>query len=452
MDSHPAPDSTHLGCRSRHNSSQQAVIGCIETSLSLLFSSRSRWPPPAARSGNTAAGPVTEPLAPIAATQDPGTREITIVESSNSITLQKWGEGEPYLSAPADYYENYDWDTSPTTERPAFISGVVEHRSLSENVGIRGLSITTLAPRGEGETSHGFSTGFLWSSDPNDTPMGNPQPWPFATAKEVSVVTGDLFTPYLVFQSHSAFEGTALVMAIVDYEQAEFEMDGISGYLHEFKTLPGRSLAVPVNFGDLAPGAHDIQLVLFDDPYSGYGRDDIETALRSTTEFNLLRLFSVPMRVRVIVGGDETPARAISIQASGQAPPPDVNPGQAAFFARPAATHPMREENQMSVDEGEAGGEYNFRIWTSRFKNMGDATQALMLFLDFQQIPFNGDTVHIADLKAGEEVVIDTSITLPDLPGDHQLIGMVMYDPYRNLGERFELSDQSHRKLVINAR
>ena len=75
-----------------------------------------------ARSSDTAATPTTEPLAAIVPTQDPGTREITIVESSNSITLQKWGEGEPYLSAPADYYENYDWDTSPTTERPAFIS------------------------------------------------------------------------------------------------------------------------------------------------------------------------------------------------------------------------------------------------------------------------------------------------------------------------------------------
>ncbi|MCH8224064.1 MAG: hypothetical protein IH868_11705 [Chloroflexi bacterium] len=404
-----------------------------------------------ARSGDTAA-PDTEPVAPFSATQDPGTREITIVESSVSIPLQKWGEGEPYLPAPADYYENYDWDTSPTTERPAFISDVVEHRSLSENVGIRGLSITTLAPRGEGETGHGFSTGFLWSSDPNDTPMGNPQPWPFETAEEVSVVTGDLFTPYLVFATFSGFEGTALVTAIVDYKQVEFEMDGISGLLHEFKTLPGRSLAVPVNFGNLAPGAHDIQLVLFDDPYNGYGHDDIEAALRSATGYNLLRVFMMDYRVRVVVGGDDTPARALSTQSLGQATPPDIRGGPAAFFARTAATHPMREENQMSVDEGEAGGEYNFRTWTSRFENIGDATQALMLFLDFQQIPFNGDTVHIADIKAGEEVIIDTSITLPDQPGDHQLFGMVTYDPYRNLGERFARSDYSSRKLVINAR
>ncbi|MCH7739382.1 MAG: hypothetical protein IIC93_04455, partial [Chloroflexi bacterium] len=140
-----------------------------------------------ARSGDTAAAPDTKPLAAAVATQDPGTREIVVAESIVSITPQKYGEGEPYLPAPADYYENYDWDTSPTTERPAFISGVVEHRSLSENVGIRGLSITTVAPRGEREIDRGFSHGLLWSPDPNDTPMGNPQPWPFATAKEVSV-------------------------------------------------------------------------------------------------------------------------------------------------------------------------------------------------------------------------------------------------------------------------
>jgi hypothetical protein len=237
------------------------------------------------------------------ATPDPGTTEIRIARSSQSFAVERWGEGELLLPAPANYYDYDDWDTSPTTERPEFISEVVVHRSLSPRVGIRRLANSTVAERGSSESGHGFSYGLLWSDDPTVNPVDDPDQFGYDDPEEVALDAGQKYTPYLLFETNSAFEGTVLVTAIVDYEQVSFEMDGISGLLHEFKTLPGRKLIVPVNFGSLPPGAHDVQLVMFDDPYSGYRHDDPLAALRSHTEFRLLQLYQTGMRRRVVVGG-----------------------------------------------------------------------------------------------------------------------------------------------------
>ena len=74
-----------------------------------------------------------------------------------------------------------------------------------------------------------------------------------------------------------------------------------------------------------------------------------------------------------------------------------------------------------------------------------------MLFVDYLQVPFNDDTVYTAVVGPGEEAVIDTSIQLPEAAGDHQLFGMVIFDPYRNLEDgRYELPEASNQKLVIN--
>ncbi|NQW16916.1 MAG: hypothetical protein HQ478_05455 [Chloroflexi bacterium] len=393
---------------------------------------------------------------PVAAPADPGEVEIVVAESIVSVTPYKLGEGELFLSAPSDYYEPYDWETSPTTERPAFLDGVVQHRTLSPNVGIRGLSNTTTAPRGGGEKSLGISSSWLWSQDADATPIGATQPFPLSDADEVSLEVGQEFIPYLLFGTHSAFEGTVLVTAIVDYEQVEFEMDGISGLLHEFKTLPGRMLAIPINFGSFGPGAHDIEVIAINDPYRGYGRDDGEMAIRSMNDYdryNVLSIHPLAYRTRVVVGGDETPARAFSIDGVVGPPPPDIQLGRPAYFAQSGASRPWGAESDLRVGEGEAGEEYNFSTWSSRWDSIGDGTQVLMLFMDYKMIPFNGDTVHFADLAAGEMISIDTTIALPDEPGDHQLIGMVMYEPYRSMVDaRFEKFETSNQKLVINAR
>ena len=76
-----------------------------------------------------------------------------------------------------------------------------------------------------------------------------------------------------------------------------------------------------------------------------------------------------------------------------------------------------------------------------------------MLFMDYKMIPFNGGTVQTLEMAAGEIFSFETTITLPDEPGDHQMIGMVMYEPYRSMVDaRFEEFDTSHEKVVIDTR
>jgi hypothetical protein len=47
---------------------------------------------------------------------------------------------------------------------------------------------------------------------------------------------------------------------------------------------------------------------------------------------------------------------------------------------------------------------------------MRASAQALMLFMDYKLVPFNGDTVHVADVAAGDMIALDTTVTLPDEP------------------------------------
>ncbi len=385
------------------------------------------------------------------ATPDPGTTEIRVTESSVSFAIERWGEGEPYLPAPANYYDDYDWATSPTTERPVFMNEVVVHRSLSPNVGIKGLANSTVAERGSGEMGHGFSYGLLWSEDSTVNPVDDPDQFGLGEPKEVGLNVERNYAPYLLFETHSAFEGTVLVTAIVDYEQVPFEMDGISGRLHEFKTLPGRTLIIPVDFGILPPGAHDIQLVMFDDPYSGYGHDDHLAALRAPLGFQLLQLYQTGMRRRVIVGGDPTPARELIVQDVGSLPPSGIKAGEPVSFGKTGTGHPREPGNYLEIDDVDAGGEYAFKMRTSRWAQRDGGTNAVMLFVDYLQVPFNDDTVYTAVVGPGEEAVIDTSIQLPEAAGDHQLFGTVIFDPYRNLEDgRYELPEASNQKLVIN--
>ena len=397
--------------------------------------------------------PPTVVVSPLDSTIDPGELEITVAESSVSVTPRRLGVGELFQSAPSDYYDAYDWDTAPTTERPAFLDGVVQHRTLSPEVGIRGLSITTVASRGAGENPSGYSTNWLWSEDPTVTPIGATQPYPLSRPKDVSLEVGQEFVPYLLFESHSGFEGTTLVTAIVDYEQVEFKMDGMNGLLHEFKTLPGRMLAIPINFGSFSRGAHDIEVVVINDPYKAYGHTDPEAALYSTTEWNLLTFHSTNYRVRLVVGDDETPARILTLDGLGAPPSSKIKAGPGAIFSEPGAETPLGRENHLRVGEGEAGETFNFRTWSGRWDSIGDGTQVLMLFMDYKMIPFNGDKVHTLGMEAGEIFSFETAITLPDEPGDHQMIGMVMYEPCRSMVDaRFEEFDTSHEKVVINAR
>ncbi len=371
--------------------------------------------------------------------------EEVVTEVSQSISVSRWGEGDAYSPAPPDLYQ----DLPAVADRPSFISDVVVHESLSEAVGLR---TTSIAQHGRGR-----GMGTLRSVRGDASPIDAPQDFHLNSNAEFRIDSDEEFAPFLLFSTHSSTETYFLITALVDYQQVEFTLDGMTGLLHEVRMPPGTEMVMPFSLGTLLPGAHDVEVVIFDDPYAGYDltieKPSSQSPMNESPPFDVLGVFSISRREFVIVGDNDQPARLLQTRYSGASPPADVSLGMLAFFARPGASHPMRLESQIAVDVGEAGGEYHFRTWTTRHESLGSGGQAIMLFVDFHLVPVNGNDLLMVELEAGQEAIIDSTVMLPDEPGVHQMLAFVMTDPYSPRVEgRFTHSDSSHAKLAINAR
>ena len=370
-----------------------------------------------------------------------------VAEVSQSVSVSRWGEGAAYSSAPPDFYQ----DLPAATGRPSFIRDVVVHESLSEAVGLRTGAI---AQRGRGR-----GMGTLRSVRGDASPIDAPQDFHLNSNAEFRIDSDEEFAPFLLFSTHSPTETYFLITALVDYQQVEFTLDGMTGLLHEVRMPPGTEMVMPFSLGTLPPGAHDVEVVIFDDPYAGYDltieKPSSQSPMNESPPFDVLGVLSISRREFVIVGDNDRPARLLQARYSGASPPADVSLGTLAFFARPGTTHPMRPESQIAVDVGEAGGEYHFRTWTTRHESLGSGEQAIMLFVDFHLVPVNGSDLLTVELEAGQEATIDSVVVLPDEPGVHHMLAFVMCDPYSPRQEgRFSHphSDSSWTKLAINAR
>jgi len=295
--------------------------------------------------------------------------------------------------------------------------------------------------------------GTLRSERGDASPIDAPQDFHLNSDAEFRIDSDEEFAPFLLFSTHSSIETCFLIMALVDYEQVEFTLDGMTGLLHEVRMPPGTEMVMPLNLGTLPPGAHDVEVIIFRDPYAGYDLTIEEPS--NKYPMGELDVFAMSRREFVIVGDNEHPAHLLQARYSGTSPPADVSLGTLAFFARPGAAHPMRLESQIAVDVGEAGGEYHFRTWTTRHESLGSGEQAIMLFVDFHLVPVNGSDLLTVELEAGQEATIDSVVVLPDEPGVHHMLAFVMCDPYSPRQEgRFSHphSDSSWTKLAINAR
>ena len=303
--------------------------------------------------------------------------------------------------------------------------------------------------------------GTLRSEYGDVSPLDVPQDFRLNSDDEFRLDSDEEFAPFLLFSTHSSTETYFLIMALVDYQQVEFTLDGMTGLLHEVRMPPGTEMVMPFSLGTLPPGAHDIEVVIFDDPYAGYDLTIEKPSNESPMSDDLgvlsdvLGVLRISRREFVIVDDNDQPARLLQATYSGTSPPADVSLGNLAFFAGPGATHPVKPESQIAVDVGEAGGEYHFRTWTTRHEGYGSGEQAIMLFVDFHLVPVNGNDLLMVELEAGEEAIIDSVVMLPDEPGVHQMLAFVMLDPYSSkLEDRFPgpFSGSSWTKLAINAR
>ena len=354
----------------------------------------------------------------VAATDDVE-REI-VAEVSSTLPMSQWGEGWSFSPASPDLYQ----DLPAATGRPSYIRDVVVHESLSEAVGVRYIGVM--------QSGRGGGMNTLRSERAGASPLDAPQDFKLNSGEEFRLGSDEEFAPFLSFSTFSPTETYFLIMALVDYEQVEFTLDGMTGLLHEIRMPAGTEMVMPFSLGTLSPGAHDIEIVIFDDPYAGYDLT-IDAPSNKFPMSGDLRVFSMSQREYVVVDDNDQPARLPQARYSGSAPPEDVSTGMLAFFARPGTIHPMNPEGYYAVDVAEAGGEYRFRTYSTRHEGAGDGEQAIMVFIDYHLVPVNGYELLMVKLEAGQEAIIDSVVTLPDEPGVRQMLAIVMLDPYSSM-------------------
>ncbi|MCH7738801.1 MAG: hypothetical protein IIC93_01490 [Chloroflexi bacterium] len=336
--------------------------------------------------------------------------------------------------------------------RPAHIEDVVVHASFSDDVLLRdngysgtgrGISWGTVRPaRTEADAGAATEAGARINSD-----------------DAYRLEAGESFTTRLKFSSHTPNDALFMVIALVDYEQVEFQLDGINGLLHEVPTPHATELEMAIDFGPLSIGAHDVQILLISDPYSGYDLDTDENfSVDLNFDFSTIRADAAltalvgSRREVVIVGGSEEPAREIVTTYLGKRPPANVRPWDLVSIARPGLAHPSEFDSRIRSDVADAGAPYGFRLWTNRWEGHGSGRTTFTAFLDYHQVELNGYDLLTAELDPGEEAILDVAVMLPDEPGTHQLLAYAVADPYAMRGERYLDSDFSDYKLLITAR
>lgn len=368
---------------------------------------------------------------------------VRVASNSVSMPIQGWGDGGAYTRGSAELYDGLG---APPV-RPSYIKDIVIHESLSENVGVRKSY--------SHDSGFGMSMATVRSDSTSASPLDEPDEYEMNSGKEFRLELGEDFAPYIQFGLHGPSETYALFMVLVDYEQVEFTLDGMTGLLHEIRMPRGTELLIPINIGPLSSGTHDVEIIFFGDPYSGYDQIGVSPLLE-TLYHDDLRINAMSQRKMVIVDGNDQPARKLKAKYFGGVPlPSEFGSGLLASFAKPGDGHPMDMESQLRDDVADAGSEYRFRTWTTRHETYGSGSQAMMMFVDYHLVPVNGDELLLVELGAGEEAIIDTSVVLPDDPGIHQMFAFVALDPYTPFaGEkaRQPWSDTSGLKLAIDVR
>ncbi|MBN1935394.1 MAG: hypothetical protein JW934_12055 [Anaerolineae bacterium] len=166
------------------------------------------------------------------------------------------------------------------------------------------------------------------NTPPNELPQND----------ELYLAEGEHLDLYLVLVA--AQQSTFLVTALVDYQQTPFTLDGQFGLLHEIDQEAEGDLYVPIQIEVSGPGAHDLILIAFKNPY--------DRPVDHDARFVSPCLFT-GRRTVVIVGDDRRPARTVQPDAVGIAPPSGVDWGTALLFAKPGDTHPSRPEGQLRM-------------------------------------------------------------------------------------------------------
>lgn len=305
----------------------------------------------------------------------------------------------------------------PTDPAGGPIADVVVHDSLSSDAGYAewGKPLPDSAAMG---------IGFVRPEDSNLAVGDRPQ------NTEVRLDHGEALSWHLILRSGQPT--TLLVTALLDYRQVPFTLDGQHGLLHELKVDPEGDLEVPMRLQIDEPGAHDLLVMAFREPYDR----PVDKGYRA----NLFQRL-IGRRAVIIVGGVEQPVHQPTPDLVGAPPPPDVTLGIPVCFAEAAdgsGSHPAK--HFLWSLEGRPRAEAPYRLWVSNYHGQAPTDHGLVLFEGFHQVPLLGRDLFIVHLEAGHEAIIDGRLTLPEQPGVHEVQVVMVKDPYRSV-RRGEVSD-----------
>lgn len=308
--------------------------------------------------------------------------------------------------------------TGTSTDRSgSCIPDIVVHSSLSAEAGY-----TDWGNQLHHATSLGI--GFVRPEHRHLAPDERPQ------TEEVRVEDGHVLSWYLILSSGEPT--TVLVTVLLDYLQVPFSLDDKEGLLHEVRVDPTGDLELPMHVEIDGPGAHDLLVIAFKEPYDR----PLDAEYRDTLHQRL-----VGRRAVVVVEGVAEPAHQPTPDLIGSPPPPDVTFGIPVSFAQPPDTgtsHPSKRF--LHTIEGQPKEVVPYQLWLSNYHGEAAVDYGLVLFQDFHQVFLQGKNLFMVHLDAGHEAIVDSSLTLPPQPGIHELQAVLVFDPYRSI-KRGEVAD-----------
>jgi hypothetical protein len=227
-------------------------------------------------------------------------------------------------------------------------------------------------------------------------------------------------------------DSTFIITAILDYKQIPFTLDGQYGLLHEIQVKEGGYLYIPMQIDIHEPGAHDLLLVGFKDPYTRQWNHDARNLV-----FGCLQ---TGRRAVVVVDNNEQPVQNIVPDVLGESPPSAVEFGlRVAFANMPASfldfSHPSEPKRQMKMTQyGKPGQEFKYQLWISNYHSPDDVVDfGIMKFVNFHQTSIDGRDLLVVHFDGRQEAIIEDSIILPSQPGVHEVQMVFVFDPYKSI-------------------
>ena len=260
--------------------------------------------------------------------------------------------------------------------------------------------------------------GVVRPEDIDIYPLDRPQIIEFRLSEEKE------FNPYFFTYNDLVEPSTVLVTAFLDYKQINSTLDGKTGLLHQLTVPAGKEVNLPFSMDIEGNGAHDVQIVIFRDPYNKTKDVNYRMSLDSR---------ALGFRTVVVVGDDETPVRTLEPGITGVPIPPDAKVKREVLFVSLPGEGLRPSDRQLYVADSTAGGTYSFQIYNANSGKSRSVVQAMIPFLDYHQISLNGSDLLVASLNPGEEALTDIELPLAAEPDIHQLQIIYLFDPYKSI-------------------